>query len=125
MSSPFLEREQKKIELKSFAPRTVQEFVKFLYGFELDPQELKKSLALVKELTEMAGVYNVTGLETAVVPALLKGITKETMGEMMDFVTNKTGPKVTEAVSEYIAINFDIDTLKSNGIFSNEYSLEA
>ena len=117
MSSNFREREEKKIELKSFAPRSVQEFVRFLYGFELDPQELEKNLAMVKELTEMAGVYNVPGLETAVVPTLLKGITKETMVEMMDFVTTKAGPEVTEAVSEYIALNFDVDTLKSSGIF--------
>ena len=39
--------------------------MRFLYGFELDQEDMKNNLEMVRDLIEMGGVYNVNGLQTA------------------------------------------------------------
>merc|ERR1712150_409240 len=56
--SEVSEKDEKKIELKSFAPGTVREFGGFLVGFELDPFT-RENFSLVNTLTEMTAVVPV------------------------------------------------------------------
>lgn len=65
VSGNFQENYLKRIEMKSFSTKAVQEFVRFLYGFELDQEDMKNNLEMVRDLIEMGGVYNVNGLQTA------------------------------------------------------------
>ena len=56
--SDVSQKDEKKIELKSFAPGTVREFGGFLVGFELDPFT-RENFSLVNTLTEMTTVVPV------------------------------------------------------------------
>ena len=49
--------------MRIYSVKAVQVFVKFLYGFELEKKDLDDP-ELVKDLTAICGVYNITGLQT-------------------------------------------------------------
>ena len=73
------ESHEKKIHLKTYDPKSVQQFIRFLYGFELEQNVFwssgylihTKSLQSVKDLTVIGGVYNMPSLQRAAVEALV------------------------------------------------------
>ena len=54
LTGDFKESHEKKIRLKTYSTKAVQQFIRFLYGFELEQEELKKDLQLAKDLTVMS-----------------------------------------------------------------------
>ena len=54
LTGEFKESHEKKIHLKTYDPKSVQQFIRFLYGFELEQNDLQ----LAKDMTIMGGIYN-------------------------------------------------------------------
>ena len=109
---------KKKIHLKTFSTEAVRQFIKFLYGFELEQKELEKDLLLVKYLTLMGGVYNIPSLQRAAARALFNHITLDNMVEMMDFVKINFLDAAADALGDHIAKKFDQEQLISSEIFT-------
>ena len=67
MTSDFKEKHTRAIELRMFNSKTVEYFLKFLYGFELDNEDKDLDLATLKELTVMGDMYDVKELQAAAI----------------------------------------------------------
>ena len=72
--------------MKTFSDKTVQLFVKFLYGYELEEEEESGNVELMKELVSVGEVYNVPSLQSAAASLFVESFTAENKMEMMDFV---------------------------------------
>ena len=111
MCSNFKEREEKRIKLKSFSDETVQLFVKFLYGYELEKVDINADpVGLAKDLIEMGGYYNVPSLQSAAATFLLEHITTENMLEIMDFVKAHNAEEAARICAECIGQKFSLAT---------------
>ena len=86
LTGDFKESHEKKIHLKTYSTKAVQQFIRFLYGFELEQEELKKDLQLAKDLTVMGGVYNIPSLQKAAAEALVDHVNMDNLVEMMESV---------------------------------------
>ena len=102
----FKESQLKRIELKSFSTKAVQMFVRFLYGFELEQEDLKNDLDLVKDLIVMGGAYNVNGLQTAAVIYLPEHLNTDNMMEWMDFLKTHNAKDAIVFCSEFLVKTF-------------------
>ena len=118
VSADFKEKNEKQIHLKTFSTEAVRQFIKFLYGFELEQKELEKDLLLVKYLTLMGGVYNIPSLQRAAARALFNHITLDNMVEMMDFVKINFLDAAADALGDHIAKKFDQEQQLSSEIFT-------
>ena len=116
MSGSFKEKEEKRIEMKSFSDKAVEMFVKFLYGFELKKEDLNNNLELVKQLIAMGGLYNVDGIQSAAALILEDHFTAENMVELMDFLKTHNAVEATEICSDFIANKFHLKTIRSTKI---------
>ena len=125
MSGNFREKEEKRIEIKTFSDEAVELFVKFLYGYELEEDDINENyidnnialahrktieMKLAMDLIEMGGFYNVPNIQSAAATLLLKHITPENMVEIMDFVKTHN-PEIARICSKNIAKNFSMETL--------------
>ena len=62
----YREGQQKRIEMKNFSKEAVQQFLKFLYRFELEEgEDWKNDLEFIKELIVLGGAYSVSDFQTA------------------------------------------------------------
>ena len=128
MSGNFREKEEKRIEMKTFSDEAVELFVKFLYGYELEEDDINANyidnnialahrnaieIRLATDLIEMGGYYNVPNLQSAAATLLLKHITPENMVEIMNFVKTHNPEGPARICSEYIAKKFSVDTVSS------------
>ena len=68
MTADFKESHEKKIHLRTYSTKTVQQFIRFLYGFELEQNDLQ----LAKDMTIMGGIYNIPTLQKAAAKALVQ-----------------------------------------------------
>ena len=116
MSGNFKEKEEKRIEMKSFSDKAVEMFIKFLYGFELEVDDLNNNVNLSKELIAMGGLYNVSGIQAAAAKFLKKHFTAENMVELMDFLKTNNAVEATEICSDFIANKFHLKTIRSTKI---------
>ena len=76
------ESHEKKIHLKTYDPKSVQQFIRFLYGFELEQNDLQ----LAKDMTIMCGIYNIPSLQKAAAEALVDHVNMDNLVEMMESV---------------------------------------
>ena len=83
MTGDFKEKMEKKIEMKAFSTKAVQEFVRFVYGLEIE--DLSTNLELVKELIEMGGLYNVPGVQSAAATFLPDHLNSSNKLELLEF----------------------------------------
>merc|ERR1711988_270509 len=82
LTGEFKESHEKKIHLKTYDPKSVQQFISFLYGFELEQNDLQ----IAKDLTVMGGVYNIPSLQEATAEALVDHVNIDNLVEMMESV---------------------------------------
>ena len=107
------EKRKKKIELEEFSVIATEQFVKFLYGFELEHEDFQKDLELVKELLIMGGLYDVEDLQRAASKFIYDHFTKKNVFDVMEFAkTNKTDT-VMELGCEYVLGNWPIEEIVS------------
>ena len=116
MSGDFKERHEKKIQMKTFSTAAVQEFVKFLYGFELK----NGNLQIAKDLIEMGGLYSVHDVQTAASMVLQEHFNLDNILDLMDFVKTHMKEDAADFLHEFVAIKFGRKELESHGskIFS-------
>ena len=70
LTGDFKESHEKKIRLKTYSTKAVQQFIRFLYGFELEQNV--PNLQQTKELIVMGGIYNIPTLQNAATEALVR-----------------------------------------------------
>ena len=116
MLGDFREKNEKKIEMKTFSTAAVQEFVRFLYGFELKNEDLQ----ILTDLIEMGGLYSVHDVQTAASMCLQDHLNIDNIVELMDFVKTHAAEDAADFLCEFVAIKFDRKELESHGskIFS-------
>ena len=96
----------------------MQKFVRFLYGFELEQEDLKKDLELVRDLIGMGGVYNVTGLQTAAAFLLPQHLNTENMLEWMDILKACNVEDAIDLCSEFLVNKIGYNKLLSSGMLT-------
>ena len=104
--------------MKSFSIKAVHEFVRFLYGFELEQEDVKNDLELVKDLIGMGGFYNVTSIPTAAVIFLTEHLNTDNMLDWMDFLKTHNARNAVALCSEFLVTTFDHNKLHSTGMVS-------
>ena len=86
----YREGEEKRIYMGEFSTEAVQQFIKFLYGFELEEEEEEKKnwkndLEFIKELIILGGVYSVSDFQTAAAPYLALHLNAGNAAELGEF----------------------------------------
>ena len=92
------EKKTKRIELKKFSEDATEQFVKFLYGFELEQDDLET----VKELLYMGGLYDVEDLQKAASGFIVDNLTKENVFDVMEFAKTHNADIVMELCSDFV-----------------------
>ena len=100
MSGDFKEKMEKKIEMKAFSPKAVQEFVRFVYGLEIE--DLSTNLELVKELIEMGGLYNVPGVQSGAATFLPKHLNRNNKLEVLEFAVTHKAKAAEEICCQFV-----------------------
>ena len=120
MLGDFKEKNEKRIEMKTFSTAALQEFVKFLYGIELKNEVMGKDLQILKDLIEMGGLYAVHDVQTSASMCLQDHLNIDNIVELMDFVKTHAAEDTADFLCEFVAIKFDRKELESHGskIFS-------
>ena len=108
VSGDFKEKNEKRIEMKTFSTAAVQEFVKSLYGFELKNEDLQ----IVKDLIEMGGLYS--DVQTAASMCLQDHLNMDNIVELMDFVKTHMAEDATDLLCEFVVKNFNQNLLHSH-----------
>ena len=94
MTADFKESHEKKIHLRTYSTKTVQQFIRFLYGFELEQNDMQ----LAKDMTIMGVIYNIPTLQKAAAKALVQHSKIDNIIEILDFVKNYSGTDVADAL---------------------------
>ena len=117
----FKEKNEKRIEMKTFSTAALQEFVKFLYGIELKNEVMGKDLQILKDLIEMGGLYAVHDIQTAASMCLQEHLNIDNIVELMDFVKTNMAEDATDLLCEFVVKNFNQNLLcsHSSDILSN------
>ena len=79
--------------MEEFSTEAVQQFIKFLYGIELEEEEQeqevekdwKNDLEFIKELIVLGGVYSVSDFQTAMAPYLAIHLNAVNSAELEEF----------------------------------------
>ena len=120
VTSDFKEKAEKRIELP-YSTRAIEQFVKFLYGFELEDES---SLEVVKDLIKMGGVYSVPNLQNAASMSLPKLLTRckilAEITQMMDFAKTHQATAALELCTDFITTKYQLSWLQSNDLL-HEY----
>ena len=111
----FKEKDEKRIKMSAYSAQAVQQFVKFLYGFELEEENPK---GVVMDLIEMGGVYSVENLQIAASIFVPKILTKGNMMEMMDFLKTHKALAALDLCTEFLLENSDRNALQSSDLLS-------
>ena len=95
---------------------TVEHFVKYLYGFELDEEDI--SLLTWKELVQICGVYD-RSIHDAAAEIMMKHLKKWTVFDILDFCKQNGATKAVDVCRTFIAMNFDPEILIRDGHFDD------
>ena len=115
MNGNFSEKAKRIIALKDFSKKAVEEFVRYLYGYELQQEHLE----LVKELVIMGGVYFVDSLQTAATSCLSKHLSKENVLDVLSFMRTHKAITAVEICAEFCLNTLNLDTLDNSGQLEN------
>ena len=92
----------------------MEEFVRYLYGYELQQEHLDDDLELVKELVTMGGVYFVDSLQTAATSCLSKHLSKENVLDVLTFMRTHKAITAVEICAEFCLNNLDLKALDAS-----------
>jgi len=116
VNGSFKESETKIIEMKNYSPKAVNEFIRFLYGFDFSLIEpnFDDNVQLALELIEMGGVYNVKGVQTCVATFFEQYLNNwyfplprklETLLNVLEFSMIHNAKDLEDRCTDYIAKN--------------------
>ena len=97
--------------------KATEQFVKYLYGFELD---LNLDLDILKELMEYGGMYLVDSLQNAAGRKLKMKLSKDNVFEILDFFARKNIGIGMNLCIDFASLNFEQTFLRQKGYF-NKY----
>ena len=121
MNHDFKERRTKKIVLGDYSTVAVQEFVKFLYGKELNHRDLKTDLLIVRELLDMGGLYDVQLLQKAASSFIEEKLTKENVISTMKFAKTNMAKDTVKLCVEFILKSEDLERIINDTEFLHEF----
>ena len=110
--SDFKEKKERTLHIPA-ASLTVELFVKFLYGFELDEDI---PLFIWKELIQIGGVYD-RSVQVAATDIMMKHLEKSTVFGILAFCKLHEVRKAVEVCRTFIAMNFEPEYLIKKGHF--------
>ena len=119
MNGNFSEKAKRIIALKDFSKKAVEEFVRYLYGYELQQEHLDDDLELVKELVTMGGVYFVDSLQTAATSCLSKHLSKENVLDVLSFMRTHKAITAVEICAEFCLNKVDLKALDASDQLEN------
>ena len=102
-----MSREQGRISLRTFSDKAVRVFIRFLYGYELDHENINDDMELVKELITIGGLLNIASLERAAASYLLEHFPREPLVEILDFVKTVRAREAGRLCAEFIRKKFE------------------
>ena len=108
------EKDEKKLVIPASSQATT-EFVRYLYGFELDK---KNGLETVKELIQIAGIYD-DKVQDAAVDDLEKHLTVENIFEIYHYFKENNASKALEKCYQFIVENFSKKDLVESKALDN------
>ena len=97
----------------------MEEFVRYLYGYELQQEHLDGDMELVKELVTMGGVYFVDSLQTAATSCLSKHLSRENVLDVLSFMRTHKAITAVEICAEFCLNTLNLDTLDNSGQLEN------
>ena len=92
----------------------MEEFVRYLYGYELQQEHLDDDLELVKELVTMGGVYFVDSLQTAATSCLSKHLSRENVLDVLTFMRTHQAITAVEICAEFCLNKVDLEALDAS-----------
>ena len=116
LNSNLKEKAQKKGTL-DMTTKATEQFVKFLYGFELADD---LDIDIVKELMEYGQMYLVDSLQKAAGKKLDVLVSKDNVFELLNFFSNKKNNIGLDFCIDFVTKNFNKRFLMENGYF-NQY----
>jgi len=115
LSANFRERKEKLIQFPPYEDKTVEVFIKFMYGFELSSSGNDVSLETCKELIEMGGVYGVEGIQIAVTGVMEKFLKKENIFKMLQVCKKNNAQEAVDLCVQFVIKNFDKKEMVQSG----------
>ena len=115
LNSSLKEQAEKKGTL-DMTTKATEQFVKFLYGFELD----NLNIDIVKELMEYGQMYLVDSLPKAALNKLDVFVSKDNVFDVLKFFVEKKIEIGMDFCIDFVTKNFDKRFLMENGYF-NQY----
>ena len=97
----------------------MEEFVRYLYGYELQQEHLDGDMELVKELVTMGGVYFVDSLQTAATSCLSKHLSRENVLDVLTFMRTHQAITAVEICSEFCLNNLDLQAMDASDQLEN------
>ena len=111
-------QETRRISLRSFSVEAVVLFIKFLYGYELEPVDLNNDIEVVKELIAIGGILNIDSLQRAATTFLLEHFPEESLLDTLDMVKTIHAREADTVCTEFILRNFERNAPNSNKIIT-------
>ena len=94
--------------------KATEQFVKYLYGFELDD---RLDLDILKELMEYGGMYLVDSLQEAAEKKLKRLLTEGNVFELLNFFAEKNIEIGMNICFDFVSVMFEQTFLMKNGYF--------
>ena len=116
----FIERKEGKVKIPDASTETVTQFVRILYGLDLDENV---SLDIVKELIMIGGVYDVTVQEIAW-EHLTSNLVKKNVFEVLKFCKEREARNAVKICLQMIVNNFTREELLDSGKFDDHPEFE-
>ena len=111
-------QETRRISLRSFSVEAVVLFIKFLYGYELEPVDLNNDIEVVKELIAIGGILNIDSLQRAATTFLLEHFPEESLLDTLDMVKTIHAREADTVCTEFILRKFERNAPNSNKIIT-------
>merc|ERR1712098_444878 len=110
LSADFREKAEKSIEFPPYYDKTVEIFIKFMYGYKLRSSANYVSLETLMELIEMGGVYGVEAIKIAVADVMEKHLTKKNIFKMLQVCKENNAQKAFDQCVQFVIENFNNKT---------------
>ena len=112
LNSNLKEQAERKATL-DMTTKATEQFVKFLYGFELD----NLNIDIVKELMEYGQMYLIDSLQKAAGKKLDVLLLKDNVFELLQFFSNKKNNIGMDFCIDFVSRNFEKEFLFKSGHF--------
>merc|ERR1712106_129261 len=107
----FKEKKEREIRIKGFSSNTVEQIVRFLYGFELTDEfdEIE-----VEELLALGEMYEIEDLKSVAAINFDKYVFKDNVFNIAEIADKYNADEVFDKCVEFIVVNFKIQDLLEN-----------